>query len=415
MFQISSWPRAILHLDGNAFFASVMQAAYPRYQNKPVVVGAERGIATAISYEAKAYGVKRGMRGFEIKKLCPKVIFLEGDYTLFSLYSQQMFTIMRRYSPIVEEYSIDEGFVDLTGMRRPLGLTYSEIARKMQLEVQNELGLPVSIGVSLSKSLAKLASGFRKPRGITLIKGGHIEQFLKLVPLKDIWGVGAATTSYLQKFGLKTAFDLASTPFLSEKNAFDLNKNHLEIIRELKGEMMYALNPNAKEEYKSMSKVKTFTPPSMDKEFLWASLMQNLEEVFCKARQYNYSVLRFVIFLKTQKFRFHSQEVRLSEGEKYPMLLKSKLREVFENLYKVGTLYRATGCVLSKLKSPSPEQASLFKLSDENKMNKVEKLYVALQGRAKIDFGTSLYLEKGGKHGETLSSLPKLKLGFVTI
>src|SRR5512147_3050796 len=144
--QLSSWPRAILHLDADAFFASCEQAVHPELRGRPVITGRERGIVAAASYEAKDRGVQRGMRLFEVKKVCPDAVILPSDYETYSLFSMRMFGIFRRFSPDVEEYSIDEAFVDLTGLRRSFHGPYGLIAKKMQESVEAELGLTVSVG-----------------------------------------------------------------------------------------------------------------------------------------------------------------------------------------------------------------------------------------------------------------------------
>ena len=164
---IYSWSNVILHLDADAFFASVMQSAYPSLRGKPVIVGRERGLATAFSYEARAKGVRRGMLNHEIKRICPDAVFVESDFELFQLYSKKMFDIARQYSPEMEIYSMDEGFLDIKGMRRPLALGYLEIGATIQQKVKQELSISISVGISLTKSLAKLASGFNKPYGLT--------------------------------------------------------------------------------------------------------------------------------------------------------------------------------------------------------------------------------------------------------
>ncbi len=115
---ISSWPRAIMHVDADAFFASCEQAVHPELKGRPVITGKERGIVAAASYEAKAKGVSRGVRLADVKKICPDAVILPSDYETYSLFSVRMFEILRRFSPDVEEYSIDEAFVDLTGLRR---------------------------------------------------------------------------------------------------------------------------------------------------------------------------------------------------------------------------------------------------------------------------------------------------------
>ena len=131
-FSIRSYPRAILHVDGDAFFVSCEVAKNPALRGKAVITGKERGIASALSYEAKARGVVRGMRLSEIRKVCPDAIMLPSDYETYSLYSRRMYDIVRRYTPAVEEYSIDECFADLTGLRRSLRMSYEEIAPRVK-------------------------------------------------------------------------------------------------------------------------------------------------------------------------------------------------------------------------------------------------------------------------------------------
>src|SRR3989338_8905070 len=152
---LSHFPRAIVHIDVDAFFASCEQAVHPEYRGKPVVTGKERGIVAATSYEAKAKGVSRGVPLWEVKKLCPDAIILPSDYETYSLFSKRMFAIMRRFTSQVEEYSIDEGFADITGLQRPFHCSYSAIALKMKSAIESELGITVSVGLSLSKVLCK--------------------------------------------------------------------------------------------------------------------------------------------------------------------------------------------------------------------------------------------------------------------
>src|SRR5574340_968742 len=206
---IRSWPRAIMHIDADAFFASCEQAVHPELKGRPVITGKERGIVAAASYEAKARGVERGMRLFEAKKVCPEAVMLPSDYETYSLFSMRMFHILNRFSPVVEEYSIDEAFVDLTGLRRLHRGPYGEIAGKIQATVEKELGITVSVGVSLTKVLAKVASKHRKPHGLTVIPGRDIHLFLKDLPAGKVWGIGPNTAELLSKLGVRTALDLA--------------------------------------------------------------------------------------------------------------------------------------------------------------------------------------------------------------
>ena len=211
---IHSWPRAVLHLDADAFFASCEQAIHPELKGKPVITGKERGIVAAASYEAKARGVKRGMRLFEVKQVCPDTVILPSDYETYSIFSLRMFEILRRFSPDVEEYSIDEAFVDLTGLRRSYHGPYGLIAKKMQDTVETELGFTVSVGVSLTKVLAKIGSKHNKPHGLTIIPGRDIHLYLEKLPTEKIWGIGSNTAAFLGKFGITTALEFARNPFM---------------------------------------------------------------------------------------------------------------------------------------------------------------------------------------------------------
>src|SRR5437667_7069089 len=160
---LHSFPRAVVHIDGDAFFASCEQSRRPALQGRPVVTGKERGIAASMSYEAKARGVMRGMRLAEIRQVCPEAVILPSDYETYSLLSARFFAIVRRYTPDVEEYSIDECFADLTGLRRPLRMSYLQIATRIQHELHTELGCTFSVGLAPNKVVAKIASRWRKP------------------------------------------------------------------------------------------------------------------------------------------------------------------------------------------------------------------------------------------------------------
>ena len=247
---IRSWPTAIMHLDADAFFASCEQAVHPELRGKPVITGKERGIVSAASYEAKAKGVERGMRLFEARKACPNVVMLPSDYETYSLFSVRMFDILRRFSPDVEEYSIDEAFVDLTGLRRSFHGPYEEIAREVQKMIEQELGITVSVGVSLSKVLAKVASKHRKPRGLTMIPGREIHDFLAQLPVGKVWGIGPNTAAFLHKFGITTAlqFARADERFIKSR----LSKPFQEIWHELNGRSVYPVTADARQAYQSI-------------------------------------------------------------------------------------------------------------------------------------------------------------------
>lgn len=386
MFSHYSWPEAILHIDGDAFFASVMQSVNPSLKGKPIITGKERGIATAFSYEAKNMGVKRGMTLSEIKKVCPSCIYVESDYDLFSLVSKRMFSIMKNYSPIVEEYSIDEGFIDIKGLRRMHRKTYEEIALAIKLEIEEKLDITVSVGLSITKSLAKLASSFRKPSGFTPVQGKHIEYLLGRCTAQNIWGLGPNTAAYLTKYNIKTALEFAS---LSEDFIIShLSKPYYEIWQELRGKKIFLLDQNPKNTYKSISKTETFTPPTNNKELLWSYLFRHIEDAFSKARRYKYAVGAISLFLKTQQFNYRATECKLSTPTAYPLLIRKELHQAFDRIYDSSHIYRTTGCTISNLSDAAIIQDSLF--TDQLIKSKTQKLYSILSSIKKVDFGTAL-------------------------
>jgi DNA polymerase-4 len=369
--SIRSWPRAILHLDADAFFASCEQAVKPELRGRPVITGKERGIVAAASYEAKARGVERGMRLFEVKKVCPEAVLVPSDYETYSLFSMRMFGIIRRFTPDVEEYSIDEAFADLTGLRRTFHGPYGEIARKIQEAVEAELGITVSVGVSLSKVLAKVASKHRKPHGLTLIPGRDIHLYLRDLPVGKLWGVGPNTASFLAKHGIHTALEFArADERFVEKH---LSKPYREVWHELNGRSLYPVVRETKSSYQSISKARTFTPPSEDERFVFAQLARNLENACIKARRHRLAATRLIVFLRTQDFRHSGAEMKLSRATAYPTELFSSLREGFGRSYRRGVLYRQTGVVLAGLVSEGRVQYSLF--DDAARVERLSRVY----------------------------------------
>ena len=361
----------IVHLDADAFFASCEQAIHPELKGKPVITGRERGIVAAASYEAKARGVKRGMALFEVKKVCPEVIILPSDYETYSLFSLRMFEILRRFSPDVEEYSIDEAFVDLTGLRRSYHGPYGMIATAMQETVERELGITVSVGVSLSKVLAKIGSKHGKPRGLTLIHGREIHLYLEKLPVGDVWGIGSNTAAYLKKFGVTPALQFARKDEAFIEKYF--SKPSREIWHELNGRSVYPVVTEAKDSYQSISKAKTFTPPSSDETFIFAQLSKNLEKASIKARRHGLAATRLIAFLRKQDFKDVGIEIKLSRPTAYPSELFGPLREGFNYLYRRGSLYRLTGVVLAGLVPEVSVQFTLF--DDVARIEKMSRIY----------------------------------------
>ncbi len=367
-FCINSWPRAVAHIDADAFFVACERALNPSLNGKCAAVGKERGIITALSYEAKAKGVKRGMRTFEAKKLCPGLIVIESDYEAYSLFSLRMFNIIKNFSPQVEEYSIDEAFVDLTGLRRVFSCSYEAIAKKMQSAIEKELSITVSVGVSITKTLAKIASKLKKPNGLAVIEGRDIQNILRDMPAEDIWGIGNNTACFLRKFGINSALDFA----LKDEGFIDkyLSKPYKETWFELRGNSVLGINASVKSSYKTISKAKSFYPPSDDETFLFSELTKNLENACAKARRFNLAAARLSVFLKTRDFKAEGAQIRLTSPAALPPLLMEALKEGFKYIYAKGYLYRQTEIVLHLTENV---QYSLF--DDIIKIDKIRRIY----------------------------------------
>jgi nucleotidyltransferase/DNA polymerase involved in DNA repair len=392
IFTLHSWPRAILHVDGDAFFTSCEEAVHPEFRGKPIITGGERGIVACASYAAKALGIARGVPLQEAKRICPALVVLPSDYETYSLFSRRMFNIMRRFTPQVEEYSIDEAFADLTGMRRMLHASYEEIALKIQVQIARELGITVSTGLSLTKVLAKVASKHRKPSGFTVIPGRAIASYLEKLPVEKVWGIGPATTHYLLKLGVTTALEFARLPEKTVRERF--TKPGVETWRELRGESVYPVTAEEKSVYASIGKTKTFSPPTSDGDYLFAHLLRNLESACIKARRYNLAPRQLALYLKKQNFDTEGREARLSRPSAHPLELAPLARSLFNEMFRRHESYRATGVCLLDLVPDAQIQYSLFE--DPLKAEKIRELYEAMDALAGRYGKHTLHL--GGSH-----------------
>jgi nucleotidyltransferase/DNA polymerase involved in DNA repair len=363
--------KTLLHIDGDAFFVGVEVAKNPKLKGLPVVTGEERGIVSALSYEAKALGVVRGMPIFKLKKEFPNVIILPGDYKSYVEYSNSMFEIVRRYADDVEEYSIDECFADLTGLDRTLKMTYKEIAERIKKEINEELRLSVSIGLAPTKVLAKVASKWVKPNGFTIIEKESASDFLKNFQIEKIWGIGPKTSEFLKSKGIQTAGDF------TEKNSAwveeNLSKPYAVIWQELKGERILEIDPNLKTEYSSIQKTRSFYPNTNDKSFLLSELSKNIEGACAKARHYRLVPKKISFFLKTKDFKFLTSSITLPTPTSAPEIIIQLIDEKFEELYSKNVLFRTTGIILENLIPHQNMQQDLFGNTD--RVNKFEIIH----------------------------------------
>jgi len=207
--------RVILHVDLDAFFASVEQRDRPELRGRPVIVGGggpnDRGVVSAASYEARRFGVRSAMPLRTAASLCPEAVFLPVDGARYQAASREIMAILRRFTPQVEPISIDEAFLDVTASGALFG-TGSEIAARIKQVIHDEVGLTASVGVASTKLVAKIASDLRKPDGLVTVAPGEEAAFLDPLPIGRLWGVGEQTAAVLREYGVATIGDLARMP-----------------------------------------------------------------------------------------------------------------------------------------------------------------------------------------------------------
>ncbi|MES2315086.1 MAG: DNA polymerase IV [Patescibacteria group bacterium] len=351
--DIHAKQKVIMHMDGDAFFVACEVAKNSKLKGLPVVTGQERGIVSAFSYEAKALGIVRGMPIFRVKKEFPQIIILPGDYASYARYSEMMFNIVRRYADDVEEYSIDECFAELTGLDRPLKMSYREIAQRIQKEITDELGLSISVGVGPTKVLAKVASKYKKPNGFTVIDvgtGAHSSRsILAETPIGKIWGIGTQTSIFLKKKGLTTALDFAdkSRDWINS----NLSKPHEALWFELNGTSVMPIDPNPKTSYDSVQKTRSFHPATNDPVFLLSQLSKHVEDACAKARHFDLMSKYVSIFLKTRTFEYHNYRFTLDAPTNAPEVINDLVEKHFHKVFHKQVLYRTAGVTLHGLVS----------------------------------------------------------------
>jgi DNA polymerase-4 len=221
--------RCIVHIDIDAFFAAVEELLNPSLKGKPVIVGGlphERGVASTASYEARKYGVHSGMPLRKAYELCPHGVFVRGNYQIYSAFSKKFFDVLSRYTPDVEEASLDEAYVELTRCR-PLYSSFSRALREMKHQVEKELGLVVSAGMGPSKLLAKLATNKAKPGGLVEVEPGDEEEFLKDLGIESLPGIGPKAQVILRMLNIHKIGDLWGLPRATLRSLFGLNGEEL--------------------------------------------------------------------------------------------------------------------------------------------------------------------------------------------
>jgi DNA polymerase-4 len=318
----------ILHVDMDAFFASVEERDNPALKGKAVVVGTGiRGVVSAANYEARKFGIHSAMPVGRAKRLAPHAIFVPPNMSRYSEVSSHIMEIFRSVTPLVEPLSLDEAFLDVTGAKRLLG-DGREIAKQIRAKVEASEGITCSVGIATTKFIAKLASGRCKPNGMLEIASDRVLEFLHPLPVNAIWGVGPKTNEELLKLGLQTVADIANTP----------RQTLIRALGEAAGASLYELSwgrdyrdVEPEEVDKSISAAETFDTDTEDQEIVLRELLRLTEKATYRMREKDFSARTISIKVRFADFK------TITRSKTVPLAI-SATHEVFE---VVKTLFLA--------------------------------------------------------------------------
>lgn len=359
-------------VDCDSFFVSCEQSVNSELKGRPVCVMSGRGqCVISRSKEAKKLGIRMGMPYFQIEGQMKKATYINANHELYSKISEKVMTILKNFSPKVEVYSIDEAFVDLTGLERLYKKNYLEIAQMIREEVLKHTDIPVSIGVSSSKSLAKLASDKAKTmgEGVFLIGARKIVPLLQNTSIDEIWGIGKNLSILLRKNGILTAYELVCQDDLWLNKQIGIRG--LEMKHELLGEMVSSVSNEVKLP-KSIQKTSALAKFSSDKNYLKNSLNYHIHRACAKLRKINAKCKGVSIFLRTKDFRVFSEKKVLNVSSDFELEISDIVFTLLDKLYNPNILYRSTGVILDTFTMNDEAQMSLF--ADEKVDEKKEKL-----------------------------------------
>lgn len=351
-------PRIILHLDMDSFYASVEMQAHPELRNKPVVIGADpkqgrgRGVVSTCSYEARAFGIRSAMPVSQAFVLCPHAVYLPPDFALYSTVSAEVMTILRSTGFRFQQVSIDEAFLDIS----PLGSFHdaASLAKQIQVTIERKLGLTCSIGIAQSKVVAKIASDFKKPVGLTVVEPAGTQDFLASLPVRKVPGIGRKAELALFELDIKTVGDLA---------AYDVRKLAQKFGRGAAALHETALGLDGSEveerlDTRSISREITFDMDTDDPGVIAMTMDTLAEEVYTGLVQENLSFRTLTIKVRYQGFITRTRARSLSHYTRKKEILRtcalSLLGEVMEDR-KV----RLLGIRLSSFEKQDAQQMTL--------------------------------------------------------
>ena len=384
--------KIFLHVDLDAFYASVEQLDNPELKGKPVIVGGSdrRSVVSTASYEARARGVHSAMPIFMARKICPDGFFVPVRMKRYEEKSKEVMAIFGNYSPDVQQISIDEAFIDLTGTERLFG-DPKETARRLKQEVLEKTGLTVSIGLASTKYVAKIASGMRKPDGFFVVEEGKEEEFMLSLPLEKVWGIGEKTRLKLQSKGLRTVREIHSLSLMNLKSIFGESSGDF-LYNAVRGMEYGHFNREAKSH--SISSETTFEFDLRMKKEIDKEMKEICRTVMLRARSEN--ALSNTVCVKIRFGDFSTITAR----ETFQSEIKS-IEDLFE---KSSALFwrkfipqkglRLLGVALQNVYDESERELSLFDTEERSAESRIEKTIGELERKfPNLRIGTAADIE----------------------
>ena len=392
-------------IDCDSFFVSCERKLNPELKKLPVaVVSGERGCVISRSREAKALGVPMGIPLFQAVEKYPQCIYISANHYAYTKISKMVMDILKNTSPNVEVYSIDEAFVDFTGLTKLYKKNYYQLAYDLQQKILKEVDIPVSIGVSRTKTLAKLASDKAKNTSnrISLVGKKSSNQLLKYTDVDEIWGIGRKLGVKLKGLGVRNGLDYIKKDDDWIKKRF--GKNGLAIKAELLGVIVSPIT-NEIALPKSISDTKSFPEFTSDLNFLKNELAIHIHETCKRLRKIDSKCSTIGILLKTKDFRTLYSKVQLQIPVNFEFEITKIAYPILEKMYKYDELYRSVGIVLENFTKCSEEQLILF--DTDTKREQKEKLGKSLD-KLEQKFGRNIV-----RTGFVNKDVP-FKQGFLT-
>lgn len=345
--------RSIVHMDLDSFFVSVERVLNSKLEGKPIIVGgADRGVVAACSYEARKFGVHSAMPARTARMLCPDAIFIRGDYEAYNQYSTMVTELVASRAPVVEKASIDEFYMDITGMDRYYNCL--KWVHDLRADIRKETGLTTSIALSTSKAVSKMAVREIKPDGEAYVPTGKEIQFLRPLRVEKIPMIGDKTAHKLHTMGIYTVGDLAEIPLKVLQRVF--GKNGTWMWERARGIDYSEVIPHS--EQKSMSKESTFDTDTTNVEFLRQQIIMMVSELTYDLRQSKFTTGCVSVKIRYSDFDTQSRQIAIPYTASEHTIRRHAL-ELFDKLYSRRMLIRLIGVRLSKL-AGGGSQLSIF-------------------------------------------------------